>query len=316
MFIKQTIMLFSVPDFLSGGSEFIDNLLQKIWMNLYQGLYWCSEKLFNNMMNVMDTGIANSRETLTQTPRHWNTVAFAFIKGAAENAAIPIAGCIITFVFAWQVISMVQESNQMHNIKPETMLILMLKLGICLLVCSKSFDIVCGLFDLGNYAARHIPAFGLGASGSTSFQDVLASELDDYNFTVVMQMLVNLFLTLIALGLTYALSVAIFIRVNMWYLELLVYASAAPIPFATFMNKEWGQVGTNYLRKMLAMSFEGFFMLVAFGLYTAFVSKVVNSSNAPDQYLMSMITTCACGFGLIMILNKAGNISASIFNAH
>lgn len=314
MFTNYSIML-GLGD-IFGGSEFIDNLLQKVWKSLYQGLYWCSEKLFNNMQSVMDTGISNSRDVITQNPQQWNSVAFAFIKGAAENAAIPIAGCIITFIFAWQVISMVQESNQMHNIKPEVMLILMLKLGICLLVCSKSFDIVNGLFDLGNWASRHIPAFGLGESGSISFQDVLSAELDEYSFTVVMQMLVNLFLTLIALGLIYALSVAIYIRVNMWYLELLVYASAAPIPFATFINKEWGQVGTNYLRKILAMAFEGFFMLVAFGLYNAFVYKVINNSHAPDQYLMSMITTCGCGIGLIMILNKAGNISSSIFNAH
>lgn len=306
-----------VVDSIKGaGSEFIDNLMQKVYKSLYQGLYWCSEKLFNNMQSVLDTGISNSRNTLSQTPQQWNSVAFAFIKGAVENAAIPIAGCIITFIFAWQVISMVQESNQMHNIKPETMLILMLKLGICLLVCSKSFDIVNGLFDLGLWASKNIPDFGLGESGVTSFQDVLSAELEEYSFTVVMQMLVNLFLTLIALGLIYALSVAIYIRVNMWYLELLVYASAAPIPFATFINKEWGQVGTNYLRKILAMAFEGFFMLVAFGLYSAFVTKVVNSSHAPDQYLMSMITTCGCGIGLIMMLNKAGNISSSIFNAH
>ena len=323
MSVNNIVLLFTVPglgdvvDSIKGaGSEFIDNLIQKVYKSLYQGLYWCSEKLFNNMQSVLDTGISNSRNTLSQTPQQWNSFAFAFIKGAVENAAIPIAGCIITFIFAWQVITMVQESNQMHNIKPETMLILMLKLGICLLVCSKSFDIVNGLFDLGLWASKNIPDFGLGASGAISFQDVLTAELEEYSFTVVMQMLVNLFLTLIALGLIYALSVAIYIRVNMWYLELLVYASAAPIPFATFINKEWGQVGTNYLRKILAMAFEGFFMLVAFGLYSAFVTKVVNSSHAPDQYLMSMITTCGCGFGLIMMLNKAGNISSSIFNAH
>lgn len=316
MSANNIIMLGSVMDIFNGGSEFIDNLMQKVWKSMYQGLYWCSERLFNNMQSVLDTGISNSRNTITQTPQQWNTVAFTFIKGVAENAAIPIAGCIITFIFAWQVITMVQESNQMHNIKPETMLILMLKLGICLLVCSKSFDIVNGLFDIGNWASKNIPFLGLGNSGTISFQDVLTAELEEYSFTVVMQMLVNLFLTLIALGLTYTLSVAIYIRANMWYLELLVYASAAPIPFATFINKEWGQVGTNYLRKMLAMAFEGFFMLVAFGLYNVFVSKVVNNSHAPDQYLMSMITTCGCGIGLIMMINKTGNISSSIFNAH
>lgn len=297
-------------------SEFIDNLLQKIFKSLYQGLYWCAEKLFNNIQNVMDTGIANSRDVIMQSPQQWNGDAVSFVRSIAQNAVIPIAGCIITFVFCWQIISMVQESNQMHNIKPETMMLLMMKLGICLFICSKSFEIVNGLFSLGKWASEHIPFFSLGSTGTFSFQDVLDKNLDDYDFGVVMQMLVNLLLTLIALGLIYALSIAIYIRTNIWYLELLIYASAAPIPFSTFINKEWGQVGTNYLRKILAMTFEGFFMLIAFGLYNVLVSKVINSSHAPDQYLMSMVTTCGCGIGLFMILNKAGNISASIFNAH
>mgnify|MGYP006968282516 CR=1 FL=1 len=297
-------------------SEFIDNLLQTINKSLYQGIYWCTEQLFNSIQNVMDIGISNSREVIMQSPQQWNSDAFSFIRNITQNAAIPIAGCILTFVFCWQVINMVQESNQMHNIKPETMLLLLIKLIICLLVCSKSFEIVNGLFNIGKWATEHVPFFGLESTGEMAFQNVLSAELDDYNFKVVMQMLVNLFLTFIALILIYVLSITVYIRANIWYLELLIYASAAPMPFATFMNKEWGQVGTNYLRKMLAMAFEGFFMLIAFGLYNVFVAKVISNNHAPDQYLMSMITTCGCGIGLVMILNKAGTISASIFNAH
>lgn len=297
-------------------SEFMDNLLQKVCKSLYQGLYWCTENIFNNIQNVMDVEISNSRDVILQSPQQWNDDAFMFVRNIAQNAAIPIAGCIITFVFCWQVVSMVQESNQMHNIKPETMLLLMIKLIICLWVCSKSFEIVNGLFDLGKWVSEHIPFFSMGSSGILSFQDVLSKELDEYGFGVVMQMLVNLLSTLIALGLIYALSIAIYIRTNIWYLELLIYASAAPIPFSTFINKEWGQVGNNYLRKILSMAFEGFFMLIAFGLYNVLVSKVINNSHAPDQYLMSMVTTCGCGIGLLIILNKAGNISASVFNAH
>lgn len=297
-------------------SEFIDNLLLKVFKSLYQGLYWCTEKIFNNIQNVMDMGISNSRDVITQAPQQWNGDAFSFVRTIAHNAAIPIAGCIITFVFCWQVVSMVQESNQLHNIKPETMLLLMIKLILCLVVCSKSFEIVNGMFTLGKWASEKIPFFNLGNSSSLAFQDVLTENPDEYNFGIVMQMLVNLLLTFISLGLIYALSIAIYIRTNIWYLELLIYASAAPMPFSTFMNKEWGQVGTNYLRKILSMAFEGFFMLVAFGLYNAFVSKVMNNSHAPDQYLMSMVSTCGCGIGLFMILNKAGSISASVFNAH
>lgn len=306
-----------LDDIMEMGSEFADNLIQSIWKAMYHGLYWCTEKVFSKIQTVLDTGILNSRNILNQTPDEWNATAFGFIKGVAENAAIPIAGCIITFVFCWQLISMVQESNQMHNIKPETMLILLLKLGICLYICAKSFDIVCGLFDLGHWASDHIPLMDTGSSGEINFSTVMSGEeLTEYQFGNVMEMLVNLIMTVIAELLIYVLNVAMFIRVSIWYLELLIYASAAPVPFATFTNKEWGQVGMNYLRKMLAMSFEGFFMIVAFGLYEALVINILGGSSGEDKYMMSIVTTCGCGFGLLMILNKAGSISASIFNAH
>lgn len=305
-----------MPDLLGMGSEFIDNLLQSIWKAMYDGLYFCTNKVFDKIQTVLDSGILRARNILDQTPDEWNATAFNFIKGAAESAAIPIAGCIITFVFCWQLISMVQESNQMHNIKPETMLLLLLKLGICLLVCAKSFDIVCGLFDLGHWATEHIPFMNTGSSGSIDFGDLVSEELTEYHFGAVMEMLVNLIFTVIAEVLVYVLNVVMIIRVSIWYLELLIYASAAPIPFATFTNKEWGQVGMNYLRKILAMSFEGFFMIIAFGLYEALVINILGGGGAGDKYMMSIVTTCGCGAGLILILNKTGNIAASIFNAH
>ncbi len=131
----------------------------------------------------------------------------------------------------------------------------------------------------------------------------------------VFKMLANFLLTFFAKLIIYAITIAITLRVNLWYLELLVYASAAPIPFSTFINKEWGQMGTNYSRKMMAVAFEGFFMLVVFGLYGALSRNVLSASGA-DAYMAGMATTCGCGIALFLMLGKIGNISASIFNAH
>ncbi len=301
------------------GSEFIDNLLQSVWKSMYQGLYNVTGAVFSKIQDVLSEGILRSRNILNSTPQEWNETAFSFIKGVAENAAIPIAGCIITFIFCWQLISMVQESNQMHNIKPETIVLLLMKLVICLLVCANSFKIVCGLFDLGHWATEHIKFVEINNPDGSGidFSTILDATLDEYDFGDVMTMLVNLIMTVIAQVIVYVLNVVMIIKVSMWYLELLIYASAAPIPFSTFINKEWGQVGMNYLRKILAMSFEGFFMIVAFGIYEAMVINIiVSNGNAPDKYMMSIVTTCGCGFGLIMILNKTGSIASSIFNAH
>lgn len=312
--------VFASFNFGFSGSEFIGGLLDAVWKSMYHGLYNATGFVFSKIQNVLNDGILRSRNIINSTPQEWNETAFSFIKGVAENAAIPVAGCVITFVFCWQLISMVQESNQMHNIKPETIVLFLMKFAICLLVCANSFKIVCGLFDLGHWATDKITFVEIDnpdGSGIVDFNNILSSELPEYDFGDVMAMLVNLIATVAAEGIIYILNVVMIINVSMWYLQLLIYASAAPIPFATFMNKEWGQVGLNYLRKMLAMSFQGFFMIVAFGIYEAMVINIMGSTgNAPDQYMMSIVTTCGCGFGLSIILNQSGSIASSIFNAH
>ncbi len=302
------------------NSEWTDNLLQKICMGMYQGLWSVTNKLYEAMNGILSSGMTMSRNIISKTPQEWNGEAYSYIETVVNDAVIPIAACFLTFVFCWQIISMVKESNQFHNIKPQNMTLVLITLAVCLIVCARSFDIVNGLFSISKWAVDHMPG-GFSADAGTLTELPLPNELDRYGFGDVFGMFGNLVVTLIAELFTYVLVAAIYIRVNIWYLELLIYMAASPMPFSTFMNKEWGQIGMNYLRKMLAMVFEGFFMLLAFGLYQAIASRVLNDfaigfAIGSDGYLLSMVTTIGCGVALLLIISKAGNISASVFNAH
>lgn len=46
-------------------------------------------------------------------------------------------------------------------------------------------------------------------------------------------------------------------------IEIYLYVSVAPIPAATVTNREWGTVGTNYLKGLIALAFQGFFIMVS-----------------------------------------------------
>ncbi|MGN0364919.1 MAG: VirB6/TrbL-like conjugal transfer protein, CD1112 family [Suilimivivens sp.] len=297
-------------------SEWMGNFVNYICEVIYKGLWYLTNILYTNMNSVLSNGMTLAHDTISQTPKEWNYVGYVFIKTASENAVIPVAACMISFVFSWQLISMVQESNQMHNIKPENMVVLLVKLGVCLLVCAKSFEIVNGLFDVSKWAVDNLPS-GFSSYSGTIEKLPVPETLTSYNFGNVFEMLMNLLLTLLAEIITYVLVVVIYVRVNIWFVELLIYMAAAPMPFSTFLNKEWGQIGMNYLRKILALVFEGFFMLLAFGLYQAITGKVLNGfSTVSDSYLMSMVTSVGCGVAMFGVLNKCGSISASVFNAH
>lgn len=298
------------------GSEFIDNLLQKILKKMYQGLWDGTNELFKEMNGVLQNGLGIAKDVISKNPEEWNGSAYAYIQTVSENVIVPIAAAFFTFLFCWQLISMQKESNRMHQNKPQEILIVLVTLAICLIACAKSFDIVNGLFSIENWAVKNMPG-GFSADSGTLTALPLPSSLDTYGFGDVFLMFGNLVLTLLAKIFTYVIVVAIYIRVNVWYLELLMYMASAAIPFSTFINKEWGQVGMNYLRKMLAMAFEGFYMLLAFGMYQAIAGRVLNGfATTPDAYLMAMVTSIGCGVALFMIISKAGSISASVFNAH
>lgn len=306
-----------IPDFIdSEGSEFVDNLLQKILRKMYQGLWDGTNKLFGEMNGVLENGLSTARDVISKNPEEWNKSAYVFIQTVSEEAIVPIAAAFFTFLFCWQLISMQKESNRMHQNKPQEILIVLVTLAVCLVACAKSFDIVNGLFSIANWAVKKIPS-GFTADSGTLTSLPLAYNLDTYGFGDVFLMFGNLVLTLLAKLCTYVIVVAIYVRVNVWYLELLMYMASSAIPFSTFINKEWGQVGMNYLRKMLAMTFEGFYMLLAFGMYQAIVGRVLNGfATTSDTYLLAMVTTIGCGVALFQLISKAGSISASVFNAH
>lgn len=294
-------------------SEFTHNLIQGILGSMYNGLYAQCDKQFTGIFDTLNSKVDEASERLTLPLQTWNEGAFNTARNIAENACIPIAACIVTFIFCWELIHLMQDSNRMQNIKPENILFVLLKLCICLLVVSKSFDIVMGIRDLGAYATRNIAASTVDTFQlNVELSDVLPQVEDEYEFGMVMELLIDWLVLLIVRTGAHICGGIVYVRVMLWFIEFLMYATPCAIPLATFGNKEWGQMGMNYVRKMLAVSFEGFFMLLAFALYGGVMSGIGNSGDFFESITMILV----CGFTLVTIMFKAGSISASIFNAH
>lgn len=92
----------------------------------------------------------------------------------------------------------------------------------------------------------------------------------------------------------------------------LLYTSVAPIPFATLANREWGQVGNNYFRGLLALGFQGFFMMVCVGIYAVLIATIDISENMHSALFGVAAYTVILCFSLM----KTASLSRSIFNTH
>jgi hypothetical protein len=108
------------------------------------------------------------------------------------------------------------------------------------------------------------------------------------------------------------LSVIITVIMYGRMIEIYLYTSVAPIPFATMTNKEWGNIGNNYLKGLFALAFQGFFMLVCVGIYSVLVQAMTISDNLHGAMFSVAAYTVVLAFSLF----KTGSLSKSIWNAH
>lgn len=294
-------------------SEFFENMMQNILKALYEGLYSTCDKLWVTMFDSLNSNIAKSSQTLMQTPEAWNSGAYGTVKNIAESAFVPLAACFIACILAWELVHLLQESNQMGGQIFEKLIVLLFTCVICVFLCSKSFDIVMWFFKLGAEVTRNIAGTTVGTFGDglTLDQFLPQPENGQYELGMVIELLGDIILLGIGNIVIMVIGTIIYVHTIMWFLEFLIYASAASIPNATWMNREWSQVGMNYTRKMLAIAFKGPFMLLLFALYGGVVSGI-----GTGDFKQAFIMVIGYGGCLVIMMSKTGNIAASIFNAH
>ena len=92
----------------------------------------------------------------------------------------------------------------------------------------------------------------------------------------------------------------------------LLVTSVAPVPMAAMMGKEWGGMGQNYLRSLLALGFQAFLIMVVVGIYSVLIQDI-----ATVEDISGAIWGCI-GYTVLLcfMLLKTGTISNSIFRAH
>ncbi|MCD8174692.1 MAG: hypothetical protein LUD41_01910 [Phascolarctobacterium sp.] len=246
-----------------------------------------------------------------QTPQGWNSSIFSMIQNLSNSVIVPIAGIIITYILCYELISMLTEKNNMHEIDTWMFFKYFIKMWIAVYLVSNTFTITMAVFDVGQSVVN-------SAAGSISSQtainiDSMISAMDSAMATMEIGELVVLALeTLIVSFCLKIMSVLITVILYGRMIEIYLYTSVAPIPFATMTNREWGQMGTNYFRGLFALAFQAFLMMVCVGIYAVLVSTITISSNMHS----ALFGVAAYTVLLCFTLMKTGSLSKSIFNAH
>ena len=249
---------------------------------------------------------------VSKTPSTWNAGIFSRVQTLSENVIVPIAGMIISFVLIYELITMVIDKNNMHDFDTGLFFRFLFKACIAVMLLSKTYDIVMAVFDVGSHVVTEAAA---EISGSTSL-DVEATLTTMFNNQIGnmgIGELMGLGMETMIISLCMKImSVLITVILYGRMIEIYLYVSVSPIPAATVTNREWGSVGTNYLKGLIALAFQGFFIMVCVAIYAVLVAGVSVAGNLHSALWSVAAYTVILCFSLF----KTGSLSKSIFNAH
>ena len=278
---------------------------------------WLKELLISGIMGnlegLFDTVNAKVGEIAVQvgtTPAAWNAGVFSLIRQLSETVILPIAGLVLTFVATYELIQLLIEKNNLHDLDYWIFFKWIFKTACAILVLSNTFNIVNAVFDVSQSV---IARAGGIIQGSTDITPTMLDSLEATLETMGIGSLLGLFMQSLLIHVTmWALNIIIFVIVYGRMLEIYMMTSLAPIPVATLANREVGSMGQNYLKSLFAVGFQGLLILLCVGIYAVLVQSIATTGDP-----IGAIWGCV-GYTVLLafMLFKTGSIAKSIFSAH
>lgn len=265
----------------------------------------------SGMFDTVNTKVGEIAGEVGMTPSVWNGGVFNLIRSLSETVIIPIAGIILTFVMCYELIQLVIEKNNLHDVDTWIFFKWIFKTFVAVFLVTNTWNIVMAIFDV---AQNVVSQSGGIISGSTSID--LSTAIPDMEAQLeAMDLgpLLGLWFQSMVVGLTMnILSICIFLVVYGRMIEIYLVTSVGPIPFATMSNREWSSVGQNYLKSLIALGFQAFLIMICVGIYAVLIQEISTADNISAAIWGCMGYTVLLCFTLF----KTGSMAKGIFSAH
>lgn len=245
------------------------------------------------------------------TPQAWNSGIFNMIQSLSNNVILPIAGLILAIVMTLELIQLITDKNNLNDVDTWMFFKWVFKSAAAVLIVSNTWTIVMGIFDV----AQSVVSSAAGVIVGDTSIDIAAvlTGLEDRLMDMDIGPLLGLWFQSLFVGLcTWAITICIFIVIYGRMIEVYLVTSVAPIPMSTMANREWGQMGQNYLRSLFALGFQAFLIMVCVAIYSVLVQNISVSGD-----ISTAIWTCM-GYTVLLCFSlfKTSSMARSVFNAH
>ncbi len=265
---------------------------------------------------LVSTYLTSHPASFTGNSAGTGTHIWTTIETLCNNVVVPIGGFILTIILLNDLIQTVIRGNNFKEFDDSIFIKWIIKALCGVILVSNVFYIASGLFSFGtNVCSNGLSTlFGTGDYLSAALA-LNKSALSDLGLGELMTVW---FISLVVhLGIM-IMIVAIVITLASRIIEVFMYLSIAPIPMATMMDGgEWSGIGKNWIKQLLALSFQGFFIIVALGIFkTLFANMISTLNSGGDGVIMQMAMLLGYTAALIFTVLRTGAVSKSVFNAH
>lgn len=245
------------------------------------------------------------------TPQAWNGGIFNMVRSLSDTVILPIAGIILTIVMTLELIQLLVDRNNLHDVDIWMFFKWTFKTACAVLIVSNTWNIVMAVFDVANSVVNNASGVIVGST-SINFATILP-DLEAQLEAMDLGPLLGLWFQSMFVGITmWALTICIFLITFGRMIEIYLVTSVAPIPMAAMMGKEWGGMGQSYLRSLFALGFQGFMIMVCVAIYAVLIRSIATSTD-----ISKAIWTCM-GYTVLLCftLFKTGSLAKSVFAAH
>lgn len=288
----------------------MDSIIQQITDWLKEMLVKAIMGNLSGLFESVNNRVGEIASDVGRTPASFSPEVFSMIRNISENVIIPIAGLILTFIACYELIQLIIDHNNLANFETWIFFKWIFKTFVAVMLITNTFNITMAVFDV----AQHVVNSSAGIISADTAVDASALEamestLNNMELGELLGLFLQSFIVQFAMS---ALSVIIFVIVYGRMVEVYLMTSLAPIPFATFGNREQSQIGQNYLRSLFALGFQGFLIIICVGIYAVLIQTVAFS----EDIIASIWGVMGYTVLLCFTLFKTGALAKSVLNAH
>ena len=279
---------------------------------------WLKEMLVGGIMgnltgmfDSVNQQVADIATQVGQTPQGWNGSIFSMIQNLSNSIMVPIAGVILAIVMTLELIQMITDRNNLHDVDTWMIFKWVFKSAAAILLVTNTWNLVMAVFDMAQSVVASASGLIIGDT-SINISSVMVG-IEDRLMEMELGPLFGLWFQSLFVGITmWALTICIFIITFGRMIEIYLVTSVAPIPMATMMGKEWGGMGQNYIRSLLALGFQAFLIIVCVAIYAVLVQNIA----LVDDIIYAIWTCMGYTVLLCFCLFKTSSLAKSVFNAH